>query len=850
MRKLPVFLFAAVIIGIISPSCSNFVLPKQIHVKAGINPEIPVNSAKFDFSKNFQKELNTVFSGDEGIKIYDYNPDGNSDNTQKFLISFPIKEQSLDFEEYFSKDLKLDEEFQAIKQTFTLDPLAAENSAISIDMSGTMKDIINNIQFVTSSIPIPQGWGRLPEPIPLNLTGFSSLSFHDGKLKLTLSVSNPSPSGYYGTLSDLKINSISAELSNYTFSPGNSTVTVYFPLKGETLSKTLSLSFSYNANTNFTLQPTIAFSDDVKIKTAKGVSFADILNRPLGDSSAIDLTVPGEFIQATIAAGSISLDTSAMKGVSLDLSGIIIKQDLNNGAPSYSGQNLAEGLNQQAGVFNLAGKKINPKQIKTTGSYSLSVTDRNNTEITFNEQGELEIPVSFAVEKFSEVYVDGQTVLDNFNGKDQSGKKIDVSLGDLAQTVSSIDIEEVGVEIDFGESRIQDLDLHIESDEFYVNSTEPIKQGTTKRFTNKTNPTSSKKVPVPYDVAANPTAWFNITLNTLNSDSEIPVLRLENVTPSKEVVLIDCQPHIVFDWEKATINPQGGKKDNDFTHGQYSGFSFKGQDIGDLLKDTEFENIEGYFVFSGPTDLNDTNTITLELMSYQDYLYPPKGGTGKISLVSKPLPVPEADKPVTENLSDFSSLEPNANGRRSINFTNMFNEMLKPNGKPLSITYDIKFGGGLTIEKAMLEDVNVFKADLVLVVPLKLKAKSEGAKIDITDYLGGMKGTNLLSFMEGTGQDTSFTFNTLTLDINLNGAPIENGQLKITRPRDEPMVEPIDLNSDCISLPLAQYLGANQKFTIDEVMLEIGPGGSLQVTRGLSFVSLKVNAGVDAYIDL
>jgi hypothetical protein len=101
------------------------------------------------------------------------------------------------------------------------------------------------------------------------------------------------------------------------------------------------------------------------------------------------------------------------------------------------------------------------------------------------------------------------------------------------------------------------------------------------------------------------------------------------------------------------------------------------------------------------------------------------------------------------------------------------------------------------------------------------------------------------------------SFNTLTLDINLNGEPLKNGELKIERDRSDNAGEDqtvmIPLNGSRISLPLAQYLGPNQRFTPSSIVLLLGDStktGSLRVPRGLSLLSLGVNAGVDVTFDL
>ncbi|MDR2247231.1 MAG: hypothetical protein LBE17_11290 [Treponema sp.] len=870
MRKFYGFLFAAVVISFISLSCSNFTLPEKIQVKAGINPNIPVNSGKFDFSKNFQEELNTVFSegGDEGIKIFDYTGGGTS--IQNFLISFSLKEQSLDFQDYLNQDEDLSGDLQAIKQTFTLDPLGTEDAnKIAIDMKDTIADILEGINF-----PVPDIRGIAgnisPPAIGIPATGFTSLSFYEGSLVLTLSLSIPDDPDTSVTVSNLRINSIPAAGQSQTIK-ANISPEVSFPLKDATLDNPLSLSFSYTADAAFTLQASIKFSDDVKLKNAKGVSFTTVSGSPLKEST-IDLDVPAEFIQATVAAGSIKLDTSALKGVNLDLSEIKIVQDANDAAPSYTDdagneKELKAGLdcsNPASGTFNLGKKKINPKPIKPTGEYSLKVANQSNTDITFNEKSELEIPVSFAVDRFSEVYVDGKTVLDDFHDPNANYKKIPVDLTDLAQTVSSIKIKEVGVAVLFGESRIGGLNLTIKSEKFKVDKMEEVKQSQTPvNFTNVTTAKGGSENAFDYNVANNSEPTFEITLASSNGDGEIPVLRLTNIIPGQEVPIIDCQPSLVFDWESATVKPDAALGDgNNFAKGKFpaegeEGFSLGNSDLGNLLDGIAFEDIKGYLFFSGPAP-GENDKITLDLTAYPDTATKDElSNTREIKLIQNPLALPNGDKPFTANVAGLESSlveDPDKDEYKHLDFTSTFNRML--GGENLSIAYEMDFGSGLTIQN-QAAGVKVFKADLVLVVPLKLTSKQgETAEIDVTEYLGGMQNKNLLSFMDDMGQ-LDVSFNTLTLDINLSGAPLKNGKLSIERAASDHAGEyqtvKIPLNSSNIRLPLAQYLGSNQRFTPIKVALQLGDStntGTLQIPRGLSFLSLSVNAGVDATFDL
>ncbi|MDR0376726.1 MAG: hypothetical protein LBH70_02935 [Spirochaetaceae bacterium] len=856
MRKIPGFLCAAAA-SLAVLSCSNFAMPERIHIKAGINPNIPVSS-KFNFTENFQKELTAVFAdastdGEKGIRVLDYRVGGEAGDVQKFLISFPLKEQSLDFEKYLGEDSGLNEEFQNIKQTFTLDPLSTgDDNKISIDMKETIKDILTKTAFPVQPLPGSRGSGSV-SPITVNATGFTSLSFHKGSLILTLTLQGANLGGGSITLENFRINSTASSESSYTVSSGRPAV-VSFPLAGKTLEKTLSISFSYQSPAAFTLSPEIKFSDDAIIKTAQGISFTDVANKQVGNST-IESGAPSEFVQAKISAGSLNLDRSALKGIGLGLAGLVIMQDDNPGAPAYGGTPLNKGLadvrfSGASGAANLAGKMFNPKPIRVSGVYSLRV-ERPDTEISFNDKGALEIPVSFSVGEFSTVYISGDQVLDNFNndrGPDgRPAKKISASFDELAETVSAITINEVGVKMTFGESSIKDLMMTVKSVPFEVNATREIQKGAAEKFTNRTSTPSTPSVG--FDIQSNRSVPFYVTLASKNAVA-VPVFELERIIPGQEVTIIDCTAEVVFDWKEATIDP--GLAD-DFASGSFpdttGGFSLSdSEDMETMLKDVEFENIQGYLFFSGP-DLNATNTITLNLAAGTDSLY-----NDSLEIIKEPLALPaKGDESFTGDLE-----KSNSSLNSPIDFTEVFNGMLE--GTPLKITYGMQFkpknGGssGITITRAMVDGrdgVNAFKADLVVVVPLKLKAKSGGATIDLTKFLGEMEGQNMLSFVESTGDGLDVAFSTLTLNINLSGAFIENGRLIINRDRDDEAGDiEIPLTGKNISLPLAPKLGPSKRFTPTGVILKLENGGYLNVPPRFGLLSLSINAGIDATIDL
>jgi hypothetical protein len=834
------FLFFTAV-SLMAISCSNFVLPERVHIKAGVNPNIPVKSEDFNFTEKIQEQLAEMFDkGDEQIRIINYTGDKTS-NIQKFLISFSLHEQSLDFQEYLSEDLDLNASFGAIKQTFTLDKLSTADGKIFVDMSKVITNILNKITFPAVPVPVLPGSSALP-PLDIPVQGFTSLSFYSGYIEVTFSM--PSGQNNTVTLSNLKINSIPSGQSTYTLNAGNTTVTATFPLTDQTLTSPLALSVSYSANFSGSLNTAIKFSNDVKLKTAKGVSFDAVSGQSLGEGAGDIISLDGlppEFVQGTVKEGSITLDTSAIKGISLDLSNASISQQDNAANPSYEGASIKEGLNisgpgpgQQ--FISLAGKKINSGSVKTTGAYSASVSDGGAAEITFSSSGALEIPVSFDLQSFSAIYINGQKIIDDFNNGSDS--KIEIPLGDLSKTVNSIKINKIGAELTFGETAISGLDLTVTSGEFEVNKKHPVEKGV-KEFTND--------APFTYDLTGNPVN-FTLEFSAANSGT-IPILMLPDITAGKEISIIDCQPRVIFDWAEAVINPSEGGTGNDFASGE---FPKKGDDpfsLGDsedlekFLKGFEFEKINGYLFFSGPPLDAEGITLTLKREGDSGSIW-----DGPISIGQNVPKLPEAGKSFETDIANL-----NADGVNGpMDFASTLNAMLK--GENLRIEYSMDFGNGITIKKEDLaeEGAKVFKADLALVLPLSLTAGTNGATIDVTEYLGEIAGKDLLSFTKDIG-NMDVSFNTLTLNVGLTGALMEGGSLAIERDANKDGVQDpsfsVPLSGKNVSIKLADHLGPSQKFTLKSIKLKIDPDGRLKIPQELSLVSVSVNAGVDVIYD-
>jgi hypothetical protein len=725
-------------------------------------------------------------------------------------------------------------------------------------MNDAIDEILNSITLPSAQIPIMPGTVS-PPVIGLTATGFTALSFYGGYLEVTFTI--PDGQNYAVTLTDLRINSIRSSGSSYTLNSGNRTATARFLLDDQTLTNSFALSISYTASgisgLPGALNTKIAFSGTEKLKSVKGVTFSPVNNSlGAGDADDIDPGLPSEFVQAVIKNGSITLDTSdALQGINLDMSGLNIRQQDNGSAPSYTENGRTETLNAGLNLSwlpntvtaSLAGQKLNRNEIKIRGSYKLSVADQANTEITFNENGALELNVSFDMESFSAVYINGRQIIDDFNGSQDS--TFDLSLGDLGQTVTSIKITEVGAELTFRPSPISGLNLTIKAPKFNVDKTHPVAAGA-NRFTSE--------LPFDYDLTdtKNSTVEFELLLSS--SGSAASVLKLTDITLNQEVTIIDCTPKAIFEWDRATINPQAAAGDNDFTKGTFPGkndapFSLAGNDLEDILKTIQFDNIKGYLFFSGP-ELASGNNINLKLQSFPkssspEYIYGTSAGGGAIEFIQTVLKMPEEGKPFTENIDTIRS---STGG--FIDFTSTFNRML--DGDPLSIEYEMDFGNGLIITKDQVfgeNGVSVFKADLVIVVPLKLTPEpGQAAEIDVTKYMGDMIGKNLLDFTEDMGEGIDISFNTLTLNIGLTGAPMEGGSLVIERDAGkdgaygaDAQVPPISFDGKDISIHLAPYLGDSRKFTLKGIKLRIEDGGYLQVPRGFSLVNLNVNAGVD-----
>ena len=146
MKKKIVFIF--VIMAMLFSSCILQV-PEKITVKT--SPKYNFNIGKFKKSFNNEFAIEKVFkdleSENNRIKVYDYNPNGNSEY-QQFLIKVPIQEIPLDFSDFFDS-MGLSEEIANLSFSKTVDiPSIKRNEQLSLDVA-SLKASLNG--FVSAS---------------------------------------------------------------------------------------------------------------------------------------------------------------------------------------------------------------------------------------------------------------------------------------------------------------------------------------------------------------------------------------------------------------------------------------------------------------------------------------------------------------------------------------------------------------------------------------------------------------------------------------------------------------------------------------------------------------------------
>lgn len=140
MKKKIVFIF--VIMAMLFSSCILQV-PEKITVKT--SPKYNFNIGKFKKSFNNEFAIEKVFkdleSENNRIKVYDYNPNGNSEY-QQFLIKVPIQEIPLDFSDFFDS-MGLSEEIANLSFSKTVDiPSLKMNEQLPFDVM-TLKSSLN-----------------------------------------------------------------------------------------------------------------------------------------------------------------------------------------------------------------------------------------------------------------------------------------------------------------------------------------------------------------------------------------------------------------------------------------------------------------------------------------------------------------------------------------------------------------------------------------------------------------------------------------------------------------------------------------------------------------------------------
>ncbi|MDR3130217.1 MAG: hypothetical protein LBU18_01585 [Treponema sp.] len=869
------FLFYFLLAAALMAASCNFSIPERAHIKAKINPNFPVNSETFSFSKNFKEGLEEVFQADqpeEKFVIFDYQ--GDEENIQKFMIDLPLQEQSLDFKKYLSEDLDLNSKFGVIKQTFTMSGGLSTDAKISIDMTEAQDSIVAQTDFSVFPAPIPlAGMNSTVGPVSVPTTGFRSLTFYDGSIVMKISTTGGA------LIHSMKLNDIDADIDPTGEVTGvTNEITATFPLKDKTLvSGNIELSFTYNAPASVPSSPsglaTMTVKDTklegARIKTAEGVNLGGFSNKDVNETLNFDM--PSEFVQAIIEKGSLSFEAKA-NGFDINISGITVSQAANESAPEYGGRQLNAGLsisNLSPGVNELAGQFLNSKEITIGGQ--CAAEDQHNVDLSFDEKGGMEIPVAFKIEKFKSVYINGQTIIDNFKANELTA--VEVDLGSLGRTVTKISINETGVLLHFGKSSLEGLFLEVNCTPFHVFNREPVEEGD-KRFTNRTKEgPSDEREGFDFDLSnpENKKIRFDIELEA-GGGSSVPVLELNDIVPGEEVTVIDCTPEVIFDWEYVEIDPgtaeqgSGSSISNGFSSGVFpktKSFDLKeSDDLTTILADLAFEHdaVKGYLVLTGPP-LEEKPKMYLTMNALYNDADPnaadnPTIGTSEthVSFGTERLILSDESQGAvyTKTIAANAASGGSVNG--PYDFTPVFNNLI--GGLDLRIKYKVVIPK-IKIYKETLEntDVKIFRADLIIIVPLTLAPKTDdnndGANIDLTGYMGDMIGSNLLGFTEDTG-NAAVTFNTAALNIGLSGTPIEKGEIRIKRDTAKdgggealPDLEPIKLDDRNIALNLSDYLGSKQSFTITNIALHIAEDGRLNVPKGLSLLSINLNAGVD-----
>ena len=709
---------------------------------------------------------------------------------QKFLVRYPVHREKEDSNGQ-TIDSKINERFKDLDdefKKFNLDELTSfdlgvtdfEEGVLPFNVNVDIKDILDdaneilNNGITAGAIPIPLGLGNSPgniKPFQFNTTGYDSITFSEGELKVTFSISldtaSPTQSLAAANFSfkpEIRSGSKVIPGAEVHFLGSSSPQPVNFPLAGETLNKNFSIvltNFTDNTPKSNTILASLKIETDTDSLKICGVENynSDEIVTPI--EQIIEVAFNDSFIHAVVSHGSLDFKINLPlidpnkpnqtwirleKALSSDIY-ILQKPTKADDDPGGESRRGLCGISDSvpwkvlSAPNNLAGKDINTNEIEVvkTGTYDSNVTiPAGKISFWLNDEdladGKIKIEVipELKIDILSILHVTPEDLLD-------IDDKI-ISLDSL-DFLTWIEFEKVGVELVFGDVEIEGLEIRIYEETLKINYPNPvwkdIKEGKVE-FVN-------------YDVdrlliSSLPNNEFHFFIDISKKGDPLgDVMEFTDVDLSKGYGLkMERYEYFFKDhWTEAGVDRSA--LDVEDIEGSFPDFAagddpLNLKEMFELIEDFDFEEVEAYLYINGPDVFFTVNPkITMNIKDGVIKDYHPfasgdlNGGVLKIDEHKKSGKINIKEDAETCIRADL----PNKNNSYVLEFLPILND--RP--EDLRVGYEVEFEDEIIIKRESLKnhdpkapatETEPLTVDLVMIIFMKLKVNNQdGASLPV-----------------------------------------------------------------------------------------------------------------------
>lgn len=724
MKKILSFVFLC---SIFFYSCTNFTLPKKVSLKTNADYNFTVAKIEEDLGESFSiGKMISDFNSNDGIKIYDYNPD-NSSILQNLLLEFDLKRIELDaIADFTNIDLSELIKDASVQESFSIPKIKLEETVTGIDLS-ELNDIINKGITFIGETKINQSQ-IVKFAFENEEMSCDSIKYKTGSLIVNIIGECPDGTG-------VLIREVGAS------EPIVSTTVLenkaIFDLENISFPVGKEIEILFEGSTESNINYVGQISEESKIFSVEGLTISeptDLIKIGQINIEAVDTSIIEE---GTIGKGEInfSFDFKNWEGVEVSKIELLCNGGLNKTFDDCLLDSSLDGI-----------KYVNEDIVLEINPF-ISI---ENASILFEEN----VVIGYALEisSFSEVLLSEEALDTTFETNIQE---------------SMADIYEMGIRnVVWGKSGIVlecknnlpmagEFEISLESNFFDIHKTENVSFGSEKNFEWTCEENLST------DIEENSIVDMKASVVLQSEDGKI---KLNNIEMDKEYTFeIKVKP--IFDWVSISLDSSrfSMKSEEPIDTGINLKSITKALDetIPDFSSSVEFPNVMLYMFCDIPNNLFDNPKLNgdikinlgdteLALWNKEDDLFKagPKPKLEKTKIVS-------SNEGEEEKFYYLVTTDIAKKSKQSVDLSELLNSNTDDT---LKITYDISFTTGnseeglIEINKESLESASTQSIGFSAFVTLPLKMKiEENLEIDVMEML-----TSEESEEENVDEDSSY----------------------------------------------------------------------------------------------